>query len=57
MKITERIAKLIDVKSIITFVIIGGMTYGFIVGSIDPTAYAGLGGSIIAYYFTKSEKQ
>lgn len=51
----EKIAKLIDVKSIVTFAIIGGLTYGFVAGKIQPETYAAFGATIITYYFTRKE--
>ena len=50
----EKIAKLIDVKSIITFAIVAGVTYGFVVGTVNPETYCTFAASIIAYYFTRN---
>jgi hypothetical protein len=49
------LANLFKVKSIITLAIIGGVTYGFIVGTVPSEAYCGFAGSVITYYFTKQE--
>lgn len=57
MKITEKIAKLIDVKSIVTLALTAGMIY-LLFGSAEPsketmalfcTSY----GAIITYFFTR----
>lgn len=50
----ERLAKLIDVKSFITFAVIGGVTYGFIIGNVTSETYAAFASSIITYYFTRN---
>lgn len=58
--IGEKIAKLIEVKSIITFTIIGAVTYGFINGMVQAETYCAFAGSIITYYFLRkpdSEKK
>lgn len=53
----EQIKKLIDVKSIITFAIVGGVTYGFVVGTVASETYCAFAGSIIAYYFTRKKTE
>ena len=52
-KVLENIAKLIDVKSIVTFVIVAGITYGFVTGQVNSETFCTFGGTIIAYYFTR----
>lgn len=47
---------LIKVKSIITLTIIGGVTYGFIVGTVDPATYCGFAGAVITYFFTRKDE-
>lgn len=49
----QNLASLLKVKSIITLAIIGGVTYGFVVGIVPSEAYCGFAGSVITYYFTK----
>jgi uncharacterized membrane protein YdjX (TVP38/TMEM64 family) len=51
----QNLAALLKVKSIITLTIIGGVTYGFIAGTVPSEAYCGFAGSVITYYFTKQE--
>ena len=53
----EQLKKLIDVKSIITFAIVGGVTYGFVAGTVNSETYCAFAGSIIAYYFTRQKTQ
>ena len=50
----EKIAKLIEVKSILSFVVIIGVTYGFITGLVTSETYCALATSIITYYFTRN---
>ncbi len=52
----EQFRKLIDVKSIITFAIVGGVTYGFVAGVVGSETYCAFAGSIIAYYFTRKNQ-
>jgi hypothetical protein len=52
-KMLQNLAALLKVKSIITLAIIGGVTYGFIVGTVPSEAYCGFAGAVITYYFTK----
>lgn len=49
----QNLASLLKVKSIITLAIIGGVTYGFVVGTVPSEAYCGFAGAVITYYFTK----
>ncbi len=51
----KNFANLIKVKTVITFVIIAGVTYGFIVGTVQSETYCAFAGSIITYYFTRKE--
>lgn len=51
--VLERIGKLIEVKSILSFVVIGGVTYGFISGMVTSETFCALATSIITYFFTR----
>lgn len=51
------LANLIKVKTLITLTIIGVVSYGFIVGSVQAETYCAFAGSIITYYFTKAESE
>ena len=52
----EKIAKLIDLKSIITILITSGILYGFIVNKITPEQFMTLATMIFTFYFTKEWK-
>lgn len=52
--IKEKIAKLIDLKSIITILMVGALTYGFIVNKIDTSEFIPLVTMILTFYFTKT---
>lgn len=52
----KQIAKLIDLKSIITIFIIGGFIYGFIVGVINTDQYMQITVMICTFYFAKKSK-
>lgn len=53
--IREKLAKLIDVKSIVTFAIVAGITYGFVIGTVQSETYAAFTGTVITYYFTRKK--
>lgn len=53
----KNLAELIKVKTIMTLVIITGVTYGFIAGTVQPETYCAFAGSIITYYFTKKDSE
>ncbi len=60
--IGKKIAKLIDVKTIITLTMTGGLMALLFVPKIDPpkevlALYCTSYGSIITYFFTKKEKE
>ncbi len=57
MKITERLAKLIDVKTIVTFVLTAAFTYLSVCGKIEPQIFMTIYTMIIGFYFgTQHEK-
>lgn len=49
----DKLEKLIDVKSIVTFAIVAGITYGFIRGTVNSETYCAFAGTVITYYFTR----
>jgi uncharacterized membrane protein YdjX (TVP38/TMEM64 family) len=51
----KNLANLIKVKTVITFTIIAGVTYGFIMGTVESETYCAFAGSIITYYFMRKE--
>jgi hypothetical protein len=58
MKIKDRIAKLIDVKSIVTIILTAVFGYLSINGNISPEHFMTVFAVIISFYFgTQSEKR
>lgn len=54
----DKLAKLIDVKSIITILITAAFVYGFITNTINAEQFMTIFGIIIAFYFgTQSIKK
>ncbi len=53
----ERIAKLIDLKSIITILITVCMVYGFAVGKISNEQFMQIAIMIFTFYFAKKDKE
>lgn len=57
MKIMERVAKLIDVKTIVTFALTATFVYLSILGKIEPEIFMTIYTMIIGFYFgTQSKK-
>ena len=52
----EKIAKLIDLKSIITILITIALIYGFIVNKINAEQFMTIATMIFTFYFAKKEK-
>ena len=52
----EKIAKLIDLKSIITILITGCLIYGFIVGKISNEQFMQIAVMIFTFYFVKKKE-
>lgn len=58
MKIKDRIAKLIDVKSIITFALTAAFVYLAITKQIEPQIFMTIYTVVIGFYFgTQAEKR
>ena len=51
----NKIAKLIDLKSIITILITMALIYGFIVNKINPEQFMTIATMIFTFYFAKKE--
>lgn len=51
----KRFAKLIDLKSIITIIMVGALVYGFIVGKIKASEFIPLVTMILTFYFSKKD--
>ncbi len=57
MKLRERIAKLIDVKSIVTFALTGTFVFLSVQGKIEPQIFMSIYTMIMGFYFgVQSEK-
>lgn len=52
----NKLAKLIDLKSIITILITGCLTYGFITSKISNEQFMTIATMIFTFYFAKKEK-
>lgn len=55
--IKEKIAKLIDLKSIVTLSITGALIYGFINKMIEPDQFITLATMVFMFYFTKKKDE
>ena len=54
----SKLAKLVDVKSIVTFIILGTTTYLGVTGKIAPDKFYELALIVISFYFgTKNKKE
>lgn len=57
MKLRERIAKLIDVKTIVTFALTGAFIYLAVIKEIEPQIFMTIYTMVIGFYFgTQHEK-
>lgn len=56
MGIKERIAKLIDLKSIITILMVGALVWGFATGKLEANEFIPLVTMILTFYFVKKGK-
>lgn len=55
--IKEKIAKLIDLKSIVTILMTIALIYGFIKKMIAPDQFVQLATMIFMFYFTKKKEE
>lgn len=53
----QELKKLIDLKSIITMLITGGLLYGFIVGKVSNEQFMQIAIMIFTFYFAKKDKE
>lgn len=51
MKIKDRLAKLIDVKTLVTFTLTGAFTYLSVRGSVSPEIFVTIYTTVIGFYF------
>jgi len=57
MQIRDRIAKLIDVKTLVTFTLTGAFTYLSVKGEVEPEVFVAIYTTVIGFYFgTQHEK-
>ena len=57
MKLRDRIAKLIDVKTLVTFALTAAFVYLAVLGKIEPQIFMAIYTMIIGFYFgTQAEK-
>ena len=55
--IKEKIAKLIDLKSIVTLLITGALIYGFINKMIEADQFITIATMVFMFYFTKKKEE
>jgi hypothetical protein len=53
----EKLAKLIDVKTIVTFAVVGVFSYLAVVGKIEPKDFMGVVLMIITFFFAKKSSE
>ena len=52
----KNLAKLIDLKSIITIIVTVALVYGFIVGKIDAKDFMMIATMVFTFYFSKKKE-
>ena len=53
MTFREKLAKLIDVKTIVTFMVVGVFSYLAVIGKIEPKDFMAVVLMIITFFFAK----
>ena len=53
----QKIANLIDLKTLVTLILISGLLYGFIVGKISADDFMEIVSIVIVFYFAKPSKK
>ena len=53
----EKLAKLIDVKTIVTFAVVGVFSYLAVIGKIEPKDFMGVVLMIITFFFAKKSSE
>ena len=56
MSFKERLAKLIDVKTVVTFTVIGVFSYLAVIGKIEPKDFMGVVLMIVTFFFAKKSE-
>jgi len=54
-KIIENFAELIKLKTIMSLVVVGVTSYGFVVDKVSAELYVAITMAVITYYFTRQE--
>jgi len=52
-KLLEKLIRLLEVKSIITLMLISIVCYGFVVGTVPVELFSTWVGAVITYFFTR----
>ncbi len=55
MKIIEKVAKLIDLKSIVTLILTGLLVYGLLANKFDPNDVMTIIVMVFTFYFAKKD--
>ncbi len=56
-EIGKKIAKLIDVKTVVTFSVVGGVIYLSVTGALEPNKLFELSMIIVTFFFSKKAEQ
>lgn len=54
-KVVDNISNLIDVKTVVTFAVVGVTCWGFINDKVNAETFLTLTSAVITYYFTRKE--
>lgn len=57
MTLKERLAKLIDVKTVVTFAVVGVFSYLSVVGKIEPKDLMAVVMMVITFFFAKQSSK
>lgn len=57
MSFKERLAKLIDVKTVVTFAVVGVFAYLSVVGKIEPKDLMAVVMMVITFFFAKQQSK
>ena len=56
MSLKERFARLIDVKTVVTFTVIGVFSYLAVIGKIEPKDFMAVVLMIVTFFFAKKSE-
>lgn len=57
MEIVKKIAKLIDVKTIVTFSVVGGVIFLSVTGKLEPNKLFELSMIIVTFFFSRKANE